>query len=117
MLAHHRMRVLFSLFIRRRTNIPASGQNVTMLRIFALKKSIKLSEFLRVSPQDVADKNQNAENHDKGIVLRVSRLNKPDGPTNRSDKAADKTHEAVDDPFVPPPGSHGTAHRAGCGAI
>src|SRR3954464_15891038 len=64
-----------------------------------------ISEFRnpsRCSPQYVTNKNQNAENHDKGIVLRITGLNETDRPAECLDEAADKSHRAVNDPSIPP---------------
>src|SRR5882672_7545111 len=103
-LAHQRIRVLFSLFINRRTNIPASGQKATMLRICCRKKSIECS---LISPQGVADQDQNSKNHHERVILRVSGLDQAEQRTECSQKAAHKTDQPIDDPSIPPARSLG----------
>ena len=104
-LAHQRIRLLFSLLNKRRTNIPASGQKATMLRICCRKKSMSPRnpinrgirpecESLRVSPQDVTDKDQNAQNHHQRVILRISGLNQADRPTERLDEIRRQTGPA-----------------------
>src|SRR5262249_4300661 len=115
MLAHHLMSVAFSFFISRRTNIPTSGQNATMLRIFVRKKSMKLP--LWVSPQHVTNKNQNSQNHDESVVLGISRLNEAHRPAQGLDESANEADKTIDNPSVPPAGPDCASHSVRCGAI
>src|SRR6267142_5443353 len=59
-------------------------------------------------PQNVANENQNAQDHDKSVILGVSGLDEAQRPAHCLDKAADELYDAVHDPAIPPAGTQRT---------
>src|SRR2546426_5033354 len=68
-------------------------------------------------PQNVTDKDQDAEDHHEGIILGVSGLDEPERPAHRLDEPSDKLHEAVNDPAIPPAGTERAFDRSPCGTV
>ncbi len=70
-----------------------------------------------VSPQNVTNKDQNAEDHHQRIILNISGLDEAYRPADGLYEAADQTDNAVHDPAVPPARAKSALDRTPCRAV
>src|SRR6516162_2371219 len=67
---------------------------------------------LRSPPQNVTNKDQNAEDHHQRVILHISGFNEAHGPAQSLHETADQADEAVHNPPVPPARSESAFHSA-----